>query len=303
MENINLCFSVPIREGFGEEGEFLIRGTAINATLTDNNHLFLPEELSKAAITMKGIPLLIDHDNRVDSVVGRVRNGVFNDLNQAIEFEALVIDEKCRKKIKQGLINSVSIGASISGIEEGEEGQLITRGIKIKELSLVAVPADDKAVFTISSSANNFQNAIQLAWKQINVKESDVQKYERRSSEQMSEENQSFVEEKKFDKVISDITLQLSNLSEKLDNLKVKEADVDEVKTEEVKEEIKSEEPVKHSENNKAKKIVKEQDSDEEDENNDNEGEEEITEEKNFKILKESGSLYGDALTIVRNKY
>ncbi len=71
MEKVNLQYSVPIsilenlestENEENERKEFIIQGVAINATTTDNNHTFLPEELRKSVNTLLNRPLLKDHN-------------------------------------------------------------------------------------------------------------------------------------------------------------------------------------------------------------------------------------------------
>ncbi len=168
MKNLNLTFQAPIKENAFFNDEFLIKGIAITSTVTDNNTKFLPEELDKAAETMTGIPLLVDHDNRVDAVVGKVKQGFFDHISQNLEFEAMIDNDfkPIQEKISRGLLDSVSIGATVEDILE-EDGVFIPVGIKIRELSLVAVPADDKAKFAVVSSAPTFQMALQEAFKLV----------------------------------------------------------------------------------------------------------------------------------------
>jgi len=148
MEEIKLIYNVPITESGMLDSDFLIQGTAINATITSNNHKFLGEELRSSASTLNGVPLLVDHDNRIESIKGRVILGEYDEANSRINFKAKVKDFSIRQMIKDGLINSVSVGAAVKEIEEGQDGILIPRGICFKELSLVAVPADAGATFT-----------------------------------------------------------------------------------------------------------------------------------------------------------
>jgi len=164
MKDIKLNFEVPIKENAFFNNEFLIKGTAISSTITDTNHKFLPEELDKAALTMTGIPLLVDHDNRVDSVIGKVKQGFFDNVSQNIEFEASVSNKSVQEKIKEGIVNSVSIGATVEELAE-EDGTFVPKGIKIRELSVVAVPADPNAKFEVVSNAPNFQMALTQALK------------------------------------------------------------------------------------------------------------------------------------------
>jgi hypothetical protein len=154
MINQKLDFVVPISESaVGEDGNFTITGIAINETTTRNGTKFVSEELSKSAHTLRNKPILKDHINSVDSIVGRTTQNVgFNENSKAIEFEAKIMDEGIKTKIQQGLINSVSVGAMVREVEEqegvdGEASSTLVRGIDFVELSLVAVPADPNAGF------------------------------------------------------------------------------------------------------------------------------------------------------------
>jgi ribosomal protein S26 len=146
--DIQLNYSVPITESGMFEQDFIIQGTAINSTVTANNHKFLPEELKLSAGTLTGVPLLVDHDNRIESIKGRVIIGEYDEVCSKVNFKAKVVNEDIKSMIKQGLINSVSIGAAVKEIQEAEDGTLTPKGITFKELSLVAVPADAGATFT-----------------------------------------------------------------------------------------------------------------------------------------------------------
>ena len=146
---INLSYNVPILENASVNNQFIIKGIAINETTTGNNHKFLGEELKLAADTLKGVPLLVDHDNTVASIKGRVLESLYDEANKRIPFAASVMDKNIKEMIIDGRINSVSVGAVVKEIEE-DKGTLIPRGITFKELSLVAVPADPSATFTFA---------------------------------------------------------------------------------------------------------------------------------------------------------
>ena len=146
-EFIKLSFNVPITEAGILDNDFIIQGVAINATTTGNNHKFLAEELRSSAETLRGVPLLVDHRNEVGAIKGRVTAGEYDEQNSRVNFKAKVVDSDIKRMVKEGLINSVSIGAAVREIEEKDD-VLIPRGIVFKELSLVAVPADGGATFT-----------------------------------------------------------------------------------------------------------------------------------------------------------
>lgn len=130
-----------------------INGVAISETTTLNGHVFLAEELEPSAPTLCDKPLLKDHNNSVDCIVGRTTNNCsYDPISKCIMFEADVMDDDMCEKIEKGLVNSVSVGAMIKNAEYKESqdgnGTYIMRGIKFVELSLVAVPADQNAGFS-----------------------------------------------------------------------------------------------------------------------------------------------------------
>lgn len=123
-----------------------IKGIAINSTTTRNNVKYEENELRNSARTLEGKPLLKDHNNSVDSIVGRVTKSYFDEINSAVGFEADILDEKVAEKVSNGLISAVSVGATVMELEENKkEKVMIPRGINFVELSLVAIPADPNA--------------------------------------------------------------------------------------------------------------------------------------------------------------
>lgn len=167
MNTINLSYNVPIQvtENLDNTEEFIIQGVAISATITDNQHNFLSEELQLASESLNNRPLLKDHDNKTDSIIGRVIGSEYDSTTESIRFKARINNteqgKKIRELIKSGDLNTVSIGANVKEMDE-EDGKLIPRGIKFKELSVVAVPADDDAKFTFRG--NTFMLALQEAY-------------------------------------------------------------------------------------------------------------------------------------------
>jgi len=153
----DLKFSTPITESAFINDDFIIRGVAISETTTHNNHRYIAEELSKAAPGLMGKPLLVDHDNRVESIKGKVTSSFFDDIKKNIQFEAKIMDKDIKDMIKDGRISNVSIGAFAEDlVKEEDSDSFIAKGIKIVELSLVAIPADENATFA-TAMAKNFQ--------------------------------------------------------------------------------------------------------------------------------------------------
>jgi len=115
-----------------------IRGIAIKATKSRNNNIYLEEELKRAAPTLIGKPVYIEHVS-ADKAIGKVINAWWDENEKAIMYEAEIYDEEIIEKIKHGLIKHVSIAADYKVLSYTPEGRL-PRGLEFYELSLVAVP-------------------------------------------------------------------------------------------------------------------------------------------------------------------
>lgn len=184
IKNIKLLYSVPIEiieskinsttglQDGTDNTEFMIQGIAINSIITDNNHKFIGEELKSASGSLMGRPLLKDHNDSIDSIVGKVVKVEFDEIDQNIKFQARINNTEAGKKVRElirmGDLNTVSVGAGVKELEEGD-GFFIPRGIKFKELSLVATPADDDAKFTFRGG--DFNLALKEAWSSNLVEE------------------------------------------------------------------------------------------------------------------------------------
>ena len=274
---LNFNFQVPIIEKGLVDDDFMIEGTAINATLTSNNHKFLAEELEKSAHTLTGVPLLVDHRNEVDAIKGRVILGSYAD--EKVNFRAKVIDKDTRSKIKDGRIDSVSVGANVASIEDGDDGSFIPRGIQFRELSLVAVPADEAATFGIALSEAYKSNSHKSLIPKGEAKMSKDEIIEDKVPE-IKEEPQKEKLEQKFTQEEMDAAVK-----EAVD--KVKASDEDE-KPEPTPEPVpeKKEEPKVEPEPEPTPEPEAEEESD--------------AEEKGSMFVQEHGSLRGGAFTLVR---
>jgi len=151
LKDVVLNYSVPIiAEGIANlrRKDFVIRGTAINETITRNNIKYIGEELEKAAPSLVGKPILKDHKHEVDSIIGRVSESIYQ--NKGIQFGGIIKDSKSKEMIQDGRITNVSVGAKVKDLikveGEGEaETHFIAKGMEFLELSLVAVPGDPNA--------------------------------------------------------------------------------------------------------------------------------------------------------------
>lgn len=151
--NERINYSVPISESLKENGNFIVRGVAINSTITRNGVKYEAFELEKATPSLRNKPILKDHEALIDNIVGRTTENIhFNNEKGFVPFEAVIKDKVIAEKISNGLITNVSIGAMVEDVEveEQDDGSeiLVARGIEFLELSLVAVPGDPGAGFT-----------------------------------------------------------------------------------------------------------------------------------------------------------
>ena len=160
-KNFLMEFSVPIVTEFDQESKSMaVKGVAINEVITRNNVKYTAEELAIAAHSLQGKPILKDHNNSVDSIIGRVKTSYFDAMAKNVQFTGEVFDESVKSKIQMGLINNVSIGARVKSMEkvkEKDEEYVIVKGLEFLELSLVAVPGDPGA-----SISHAFEEAFKL---------------------------------------------------------------------------------------------------------------------------------------------
>ena len=208
-------YVVPIESSADINGDFIINGIAINETTTSNGHKFLGEELSKAANTLIGVPLLKDHDNSVDSIVGKVNKAHWDESLRNIPFNAVIKDSKIKQLIKDGLLNTVSVGAHVdpADIEETEEGDIIPHNIQFKELSVVAVPADGGATFSI---------ALNNAYKSHSTKvDSSIERRNNMTEEEKTETTPETPEEPKEEPKTEEVDEEKA-LDEKIKALEIK---------------------------------------------------------------------------------
>ena len=141
-----LEFIMPIKEVKMVGDDFLVTGVCINETTTRNGIKYTVDELEHAAESFREKPILLDHENKVQNIVGRTTKNVsFSHEKRGIEFEARIVDEDIQRKINQGLITDVSIGASVKDLIEEDDGSRKAVGLEGMEISFVAVPGDPNA--------------------------------------------------------------------------------------------------------------------------------------------------------------
>ena len=238
-----LDFSVPITCAATDK-DFIISGTAINSTLTRNGVEFTSQELKKSAKSLQNRPLLKDHENSVDAIVGRITRATFDDGTEAVKFTARVQDRKMQEMIHDGRITSVSVGAMVQNldmIEDGDSSFLRARGIDFVELSLVAVPADPNAGLENQGIAHAIKACYELK-QSYNTPKEEIKVSEKTENKEsiLIQENADL--KAKLDKIEEEKRIELeveTRLTAKLEEIKAS-ADDDKESEEETKVEEKT---------------------------------------------------------------
>ena len=112
-----------------------IRGVAMTAGMSRNFNIYAPEELQAFASKLVNSPVYIEHVS-VDSAVGKVTKTDWD--GHALWYEAEIYESEVAEKIRNGLVQHVSVGADYEAIDlvDGK----VPHGLHNAELSLVAVP-------------------------------------------------------------------------------------------------------------------------------------------------------------------
>jgi|GEM_PF-1033906 len=120
-----------------------VRGVALVEGKSKNGVLYLPEEMELAGETFTDVPILMDHVNSVEKLVGRTTKSQFEyrDGKAVITFEGFVDHDWIEDRLEKGILKSVSIGAHVDKlIRDRASNSVIAKGIKGAEISFVGVP-------------------------------------------------------------------------------------------------------------------------------------------------------------------
>lgn len=145
-----------------EEGylEFTVRALSADTPIeTAKGQIVFPSALLKAkAETLVGLPLLLDHEWKVEKIVGVVTQAWFDETQQALMARVRIPKEGNSKLIslltlEPSPVRAVSIGAKV--IKENGE----IKDIEFKELSLVLYGADPQAQILAKAETIEFSEA------------------------------------------------------------------------------------------------------------------------------------------------
>ncbi len=127
---------LPFRVLEATEGKPLrIAGVAMTAGMSRNHNVYTPEELQAFAPKLIGSPLYLEHVT-VNNAIGKVTNCTFDAQTKSLLYEAEIYDPTIAEKIRQGLIQHVSVGADYDTLDSAN----VPHGLHNAEMSLVAVP-------------------------------------------------------------------------------------------------------------------------------------------------------------------
>jgi ribosomal protein S13 len=120
-------------------GNAISSGASRNKTSEGKKIIYKDEELQNAASKMVGIPLILNHESDdVRNIVGIVTEAKFE--NGSVPYKARIDigEEDIVRKLANGFINRVSIGADYERLEEKSDS-ISPLGLEILELSLVPI--------------------------------------------------------------------------------------------------------------------------------------------------------------------
>lgn len=122
----------------------IVEGIAVVEGISRNKIMYEAKELHKFAPSLIGRPILKDHINMTDNVIGKVTHAESIDNGKKVRYKGWITEDKndTMEKIIDGRINNVSIGASAGKmIKEKEDSEyIIARDLIALELSLTPVP-------------------------------------------------------------------------------------------------------------------------------------------------------------------
>ncbi len=114
-----------------------IGGVAMAAGMSRNFNVYTPDELAVFAEKLVNAPVYIEHVY-VDNAAGKVTKCNYDAASRCLLYEAEIYDQTIADKIRNGLIQHVSVGADYDTLDVVDAK--VPHGLFNPELSLVAVP-------------------------------------------------------------------------------------------------------------------------------------------------------------------
>ena len=134
LEHLLTVLPFSVIEKMGDK-PLKIRGIAMTIGMSRNLNIYTSEELQTFTSKLANAPVYIEHV-AVPNAVGKVTKTDWD--GHSIWYEAEIYDDQVAEKIRNGLIQHVSVGADYEAVEivDGK----VPHGLHNAELSLVAVP-------------------------------------------------------------------------------------------------------------------------------------------------------------------
>jgi hypothetical protein len=114
-----------------------IGGVAMAAGMSRNFNVYTPEELAAFAEKLVNAPVYIEHV-AVENAAGKVTKCTYDIASRTVLYEAEIYDPAIADKVRNGLIQHVSVGADYNTLDAVDAK--VPHGLFNPELSLVAVP-------------------------------------------------------------------------------------------------------------------------------------------------------------------
>jgi hypothetical protein len=141
------------------------------------HNVYTPDELQAFAPKLVGSPLYLEHVT-VNNAIGKVINCIFDAQTKSLLYEAEIYDSTIAEKIRQGLIQHVSVGADYDTLDSAN----VPHGLHNAEMSLVAVPGIPET---------NIQ-VLEALWQQKGVRgleEKDIERVAEKVAAKIGEKN------------------------------------------------------------------------------------------------------------------
>ena len=178
-----------------------ISGVAMAAGVSRNFNVYTPDELAAFAEKLIGAPVYLEHVD-VSTAAGKVTKGTYDPSSRCVLYEAEIYDSAVAEKIRNGLIQHVSVGADYSAIDVVSAN--VYHGLYNPELSLVAVPGVPETTIQVLEHLSY----VPASGAQSLVNLSEVEKLE--------EKDKKTVEEKVADDLPGEQSPEVEELKEKL---------------------------------------------------------------------------------------
>ena len=115
----------------------LIGGVAMAAGMSRNFNVYTPDELSVFAEKMANAPVYIEHVT-AENAAGKVTKCNYDAASRSLLYEAEIYDQAIADKVRNGLIQHVSVGADYNSLDVIDAK--VPHGLFNPKVSLVAVP-------------------------------------------------------------------------------------------------------------------------------------------------------------------